>query len=68
VKFKRGTFNVLEDICCYPIVLILEGSGGGINPSVTVAGRWLFDSNIYVSTTDFTTSVRLVLQHRKRYS
>ena len=44
-KFKRGTFNVLEDICCYPTVLVLQGSDGAINHSVTVVGCWLFDSN-----------------------
>jgi hypothetical protein len=44
-KYKRGTFNVLEDISCFPTVLVLEGSDGAINHSVTVAGCWLFDSN-----------------------
>jgi hypothetical protein len=44
-KYKRGKFNVLEDISCFPTVLVLEGSDGAINHSVTVAGCWLFDSN-----------------------
>jgi len=44
-KYKRGTFNVFENICCFPTVLVLEGSDGAINHSVTVAGCWLFDSN-----------------------
>ena len=35
----------MEDISCFPTVLVLEGSDGAINHSVTVAGCWLFDSN-----------------------
>ena len=44
-KYKRGTFNVLEDISCYPTVLVLQGVDGAINHSITVVGCWLFDSN-----------------------
>ncbi len=44
-KYKPGKLDILNDVSDYPTLVVLEGSDGSINHSVTVASGWIFDAN-----------------------
>ena len=44
-KTGDGSLNILKDISCYPTIARVQGADGSIGHCISVARKWVFDSN-----------------------
>ena len=44
-KTGDGSLNILKDISCYPTIARVQGTDGSIGHCISVARKWVFDSN-----------------------
>jgi hypothetical protein len=44
-KTGDGSLNILQDISCYPTIARVQGTDGSIGHCISVARKWVFDSN-----------------------